>query len=118
MLSENMKSQREEIIKASRIARNKAYYEKLKHNKKTCEACCCEVIGSYWEKHLETGRHKKYAEIKAKLSEVEDELKTKLSSDYGPQMAKLKEKQNILGEYQELLGNREAALQALMKEMI
>jgi hypothetical protein len=33
-------------------------------------------------------------------------------------MAKLKEKQNILGEYQELLGNREAALQALMKEMI
>jgi uncharacterized protein (TIGR03545 family) len=58
------------------------------------------------------------AEIKAKLSEVEDELKAKLSSDYGPQMAKLKDKQNMLGEYQELLGNREAALQALMKEMI
>jgi uncharacterized protein (TIGR03545 family) len=58
------------------------------------------------------------AELKAKLGEAEDELKAKLSSDYGPQMAKLKEKQNMLSQYQELLGNREAALQALMKEMM
>jgi uncharacterized protein (TIGR03545 family) len=58
------------------------------------------------------------AELKAKLGEAENELKAKLSSDYGPQMAKLQEKKNILGEYQELLGNREAALQALMKEML
>ena len=78
MLSENMKTQRDEILKVSRTERNKAYYEKLKQNKKTCEACCCEVIGSYWDKHLETKRHKKYAEIKAKLdAEKEQPAKPK-----------------------------------------
>jgi len=58
------------------------------------------------------------AELKAKLSEVEDELKTKLSSDYGPQIGKLQEQQNVLNQYKDLLGDREAALQALMKEMM
>jgi len=58
------------------------------------------------------------AELKAKLSEVEDELKTKLSSDYGPQIGKLQEQQNVLNQYKDLLGDREAALQALMKEIM
>ena len=69
MLSENMIKQREEILKVSRTARNKTYYEKVKQNKKVCDVCCCEVIGSYWQKHLATARHHKFSEIKAKLDE-------------------------------------------------
>ena len=76
MLSENMKTQRDEILKISRNERNKAYYEKLKQNVKTCEACCREIGCSYWEKHLETKRHQKFADIKAKL-DAEKEQPTK-----------------------------------------
>jgi uncharacterized protein (TIGR03545 family) len=58
------------------------------------------------------------AELKSQLGEVEDKLKTKLSADYGPQIASFQEKQGMLSQYQDLLGDREAALQALMKELM
>lgn len=58
------------------------------------------------------------AELKSQLDDVQEKLKTKLSADYGPQMAKFQDKQNMLGQYQDLLGDREAALKALMKEMM
>ncbi|CAA0106009.1 Uncharacterised protein [Zhongshania aliphaticivorans] len=58
------------------------------------------------------------AELKAQLGEVEDKLKAKLSADYGPQIASLQDKKNMLSQYQDLLGDREAALQALMKELM
>jgi uncharacterized protein (TIGR03545 family) len=58
------------------------------------------------------------AELKSQLGEVEGKLKIKLSADYGPQIAKFQDKQNMLSQYKDLLGDREAALQALMKEML
>ncbi|MEX1663995.1 TIGR03545 family protein [Zhongshania arctica] len=58
------------------------------------------------------------AELKSQLGDVQEKLKTKLSADYGPQIAKFQDKQNMLGQYQDLLGDREAALKALMKEMM
>ncbi|MFT7403480.1 TIGR03545 family protein [Zhongshania sp.] len=58
------------------------------------------------------------AELKSQLGDVQEKLKTKLSADYGPQIAKFQDKQNLLGQYQDLLGDREAALRALIKEMM
>ncbi|MBW2941260.1 TIGR03545 family protein [Zhongshania aquimaris] len=58
------------------------------------------------------------AELKSQLADAQTKLKSKLSEDYGPQMAQLQDKQNMLSQYQDLLGDREAALQALMKEMM
>lgn len=58
------------------------------------------------------------AELKSQLGDVQEKLKTKLSTDYGPQIAKFQDKQNMLGQYQDLLGDREAALKTIMKEMM
>jgi uncharacterized protein (TIGR03545 family) len=58
------------------------------------------------------------AELKSQLADAQTKLKSKLSEDYGPQMTQLQDKQNMLSQYQDLLGDREAALQALMKEMM
>lgn len=58
------------------------------------------------------------AKLKSELASVKGEVQQKIKADYGKDIAALKEKQNILGEYQQLLGDREAAFQALLKQLI
>ena len=65
--SESLKSQREKLLKISKQERNKAYYEKVKQNKRTCEICCCQVTPSYWDKHLTTSRHEKFERLQESL---------------------------------------------------
>lgn len=57
-------------------------------------------------------------ELKGRVDELKAELQNKLQSQYGDQLASLQQKKDILGEYSQLLGDREAALQAVMKEMM
>jgi uncharacterized protein (TIGR03545 family) len=56
-------------------------------------------------------------ELKGRLKEVEGDVKTKLQAKYGDELGSLQEKRDLLGEYQTLLGDREAAMQALMEEL-
>ncbi|MGB1905999.1 MAG: hypothetical protein ACPHN3_01635, partial [Spongiibacter sp.] len=58
------------------------------------------------------------AELKARVKEWEGEMKTELQAKYGDKLSGLQEKKELLGSYQSLLGDREAALQALMKELL
>ena len=58
------------------------------------------------------------AELKARVKEWEGEIKTELQAKYGDKLSGLQEKKELLGSYQSLLGDREAALQALMKELL
>ena len=57
-------------------------------------------------------------ELKGRVDELKVELQDKLQSQYGDQLASLQQKKDILGQYSQLLGDREAALQAVMKEML
>lgn len=64
-----MKEQRKEMRKVTKKTQNEKYYKKMKENMKTCEICACAVVPSYWAKHCETQRHKKWSEYqKNKLS--------------------------------------------------
>lgn len=58
------------------------------------------------------------AKLKSELAEVKTKVQQQIQADYGDDIASLKEKQNILGEYQQLLGDREAAFQALLKQLL
>lgn len=58
------------------------------------------------------------AKLKSELAKVKGEVQQKIQADYGDKIASLQEKQNVLGEYQQLLGDREAAFQALLKQLI
>ena len=58
------------------------------------------------------------AELKARVKEWEGEMKAELQAKYGDKLSGLQEKKELLGSYQSLLGDREAALQALMKELL
>ncbi|WP_372863747.1 TIGR03545 family protein [Spongiibacter sp.] len=55
-------------------------------------------------------------EVKARLKELEGELKTDIQSQYGEQLGSLQQKRELLASYKELLGDREAAFQALLTE--
>ena len=57
-------------------------------------------------------------ELKGQLKEVEADVKTKIQSKYGDDLNRLQEKRELLADYQSLLGDREAALQAIMKELM
>lgn len=57
-------------------------------------------------------------ELKGQLKEVEADVKAKIQSKYGDDLNRLQEKRQLLAEYQNLLGDREAALQAIMKELL
>ena len=70
-----MKDERMKLLKLSKMERNKAYYEKMKGNKKVCDVCCCEVISSYWQKHQETARHQKFSELKQRMDAEEPKKK-------------------------------------------
>ncbi len=56
-------------------------------------------------------------EVKGRLKEIEGELKTDIQSKYGSELSQLQEKRELLASYQSLLGDREAALNALMQEL-
>lgn len=58
------------------------------------------------------------AKLKSELADVKSKVQQQIKADYGNEIASLKEKQNILGEYQQLLGDREAAFQALLKQLL
>ncbi len=57
-------------------------------------------------------------EVKARLKELEGELKTDIQSQYGEQLGSLQQKRELLASYKELLGDREAAFQALLTELL
>ena len=57
-------------------------------------------------------------ELKGRVDELKGELQNKLQEQYGDQLARLQQNKDILGQYSQLLGDREAALQAVMKEML
>lgn len=57
-------------------------------------------------------------ELKGRVDELKVELQDKLQSQYGDQLASLQQNKDILAQYSQLLGDREAALQAVMKEML
>jgi predicted HTH transcriptional regulator len=76
MISENQKEHRNEIIAILRKERNAKYYEQQKTNRKTCEVCACDVLPTYWKKHILTKRHSKWAGIleEKKAKELAEEL--------------------------------------------
>ena len=57
-------------------------------------------------------------ELKGQLKDVEADVKAKIQSKYGDDLNRLQEKRELLADYQNLLGDREAALQAIMKELM
>ena len=75
MSNENMETQRKEILKMAKEERNKAYYQRVRTNKTPCEACCTQVLTSYWKQHIETARHRKFEAIKKKLDEAKEKEK-------------------------------------------
>lgn len=58
------------------------------------------------------------AELKNRVNEWQGEMKTELQAKYGDKLSGLQEKRELLGSYKALLGDREAALQALMQELL
>lgn len=68
MIPDNLKEKRAEIRKQRKKESNIEYYKKLKDNMKVCECCACAVVPSYWNKHLETKRHKRLSEFQEKIS--------------------------------------------------
>lgn len=74
MIPEHMKQQREEMKKLARKERNKKYYERVKESRVRCEACSVDVLPYYYATHIETTRHKKWAELRL-LQVEEDRLK-------------------------------------------
>ena len=63
MISETQRKHREELKKITRQTRNAKYYENIKANMKTCNVCGCDVIPTYWNKHIETKIHKTWGAI-------------------------------------------------------
>lgn len=57
-------------------------------------------------------------EVKARLKEKQGELKAELQNKYASEITLLEQNKDLLGEYSSLLNNREAALEALMKELV
>ncbi|MBD2857400.1 TIGR03545 family protein [Spongiibacter sp. KMU-158] len=57
-------------------------------------------------------------EFKGQLKDAETKLKADLQSKYSKEIAQLESGKNILNDYSKLLNDREAAMQALMNELI
>jgi hypothetical protein len=64
MISDKLKDERNKIIALAKKERNQLYYQKQKENRKTCDVCNVEVLPSYWNAHVETKRHLKWASLK------------------------------------------------------
>lgn len=56
-------------------------------------------------------------ELKGRVKELESSLKADINSKYGSELKQLQEKRELLASYKELLGDREAAMEALMAEL-
>lgn len=56
-------------------------------------------------------------ELKGRVKELESSLKADINSKYGSELNQLQEKRELLASYKELLGDREAAMEALMAEL-
>ena len=56
-------------------------------------------------------------ELKGQLKELETSLKADIQSKYAGELGQLQEKRERLANYKDLLGDREAAMEALMKEL-
>lgn len=62
MISEAQKIEREKIKKALRKERNHQYYASIP--RRTCEVCCIDVVQTYWDKHVNTIRHKRWSAVR------------------------------------------------------
>ena len=56
-------------------------------------------------------------ELKGQLKELEASLKSDIQNKYGSELNQLQEKRELLAGYKDLLGDREAAMEALMQEL-
>jgi uncharacterized protein (TIGR03545 family) len=56
-------------------------------------------------------------ELKGQLKELEASLKSDIQNKYGSELNQLQEKRELLASYKDLLGDREAAMEALMQEL-
>ena len=66
-LTENELKQKREFIKAqAKKERNTKQYEKSKEECIICDTCARKVSKYYFNKHLETPRHKKWVELQKK----------------------------------------------------
>lgn len=60
---------REVIKRLAKKVRNDEYYTKNKEdNKIDCVVCACKVNKYYFEKHEQTKRHKKWADLQARAA--------------------------------------------------
>lgn len=57
---EELKQQRNEMKRQAKKERNKKQYEKTKEECQVCAVCGCKVSKYYFQKHLETTRHKNW----------------------------------------------------------
>ncbi len=57
-------------------------------------------------------------ELKGQLKQAENKLKTELQTKYADKISVLEQNKDLLGEYSALLNDKEAAMQALMNELV
>ena len=70
MIPEDKKQERQEMKRLAKKMQNKKFYEHQKENMKECPVCACLVLPSYWNRHIETKRHKTWEKNKKSQSNI------------------------------------------------